>query len=192
MHEYLSPHGRQSRVIDPAPLSFFHSARLDRQGLRRVRCRIVRNPAGRQEEQRDQSTSPDLRELMRTRPRRSPAGALPALHPHDLRRVIDLDDAVHLPVGMRMVLASIYIAAIHVDGGDAEISRLRDGHRDPAASIFAAVKFRFRHPPFFDPLPHKGAEVLVVGVSWTVVFIQENLEVLPRGSARQNTCQPSS
>lgn len=85
-----------------------------------------------------------------------------------------------------MVLAPVYITTIHIDSSDAEISGFRDWDRNSSPAIFAAVQFRFCHPPFFDPLPHEGAEVFVVGVPWAVVFIQEGLEILSRGSVQHD------
>ena len=100
---------------------------------------------------------------MRPRPRTRPPGSLPALHTLQLRRLINLYDAVDLAVRMTVMLARINVLTVHVDGRDAEKAVLRAGKRDFAPAVAIAVELGFGDPAFLEPLKDVFAKVLVEG-----------------------------
>lgn len=138
---------------------------LNTQRLRHVWRGIVRNPAGWQEKQCHQRAASDLRIVVRPGPRRGPAGALPALHPHQFCCVVNLHDAVDLPVWVFVVLALEFLLAVHVHCCDAEIASRRRGKRNLASFVVGARDFRLGDPAFREALLDVRAEVLVEWVS---------------------------
>lgn len=87
---------------------------------------------------------------MRARTWRRPSSTLPAVHPLELGRLVNLDDAVDLPIGVRVILASEDVLALHIHRGDAEEARLGARRCDPAPSVHPPVaQLRLR-----DPLQH--------------------------------------
>ena len=79
---------------------------------------------------------------MSTRPRRGPAGTLPALHALELCRLIELDDTVDLAVRVLMILARVFLLTVHVNGGDTQVLGVVVGQSDLAASVFRSVVTR--------------------------------------------------
>lgn len=100
---------------------------------------------------------------MRPRPGTRPPGPLPPLHALQLRRLINLHDAVDLAVRMRMVLAREDVFTVHVHGCDAEEAGFSTWQGDFPAAVFFAVESGFGDPAFMEALEDVGAEVLVVG-----------------------------
>lgn len=125
-----------------------------------------------------------FRVMMSSWPRAGPSSALPAAHSFELRRVINLYNAVDLAIWMLMVLASILLLAIHENGSDAEISCFIFGQAHSRSSILLTVHFNISTPSFilFDTLSNEFAEVLVIWVPRTIIAIQIFFEVLPRRS----------
>jgi hypothetical protein len=119
---------------------------------------------------------------MRPRAGTGPAGALPSLHAPELGGLVQLHDAVDLAVGVSVVLAPVDLAAVHEDGGDAEVPRLLAGGADPAAAVLGAVELRLRDPTFLQALLDEGAYVFIVGVAGAVGLIEASLEVFARGA----------
>ena len=118
---------------------------------------------------------------MRARTGRRPPGALPPLHPLQLGRRVHLHDAVDLAVGMRVVLASILLLAVHEDGRDAKVARLGRGIGDAAAAVLGSVELGLGDPAFLQALSDVGAELLVVGVSRPVVLVELGLKIFAGG-----------
>ena len=110
--------------------------------------------------------------MMRPRPRTRPPGSLPSLHTLQLRRLIDLYDAVDLAVRMRVMLARINLLAVHVDGRDAEEAVFRTGKGDLAAPVAVAIELGFGDPAFLKPLEDVFAKVLVEGAVRAIVGVQ--------------------
>ena len=110
--------------------------------------------------------------MMSPRPRTRPASSLPALHTLQLRRLIDLYDAVDLAIRMRVMLARINVLAVHVDGCDAEEAILRTREGDLAAPVAIAIELGFGDPAFLEPLEDVFAKVLVVGTIWAIMGVQ--------------------
>lgn len=129
-------------------------AALQRDGLRILRVFLVANASGRQEEQGNQLPVPHLRVMMRARAGTRPPSTLPALHAHNLRRalLVQQNNAVDLPVRMRMVLAAIRLLRPHIHGGNADEVALGRGRSDAAAAVFRAIQFSLRNPPVFESL----------------------------------------
>ena len=92
--------------------------------LRHARLELIADPPRREEEKRNQRSLPHLRIVMRPWSRRRPASRLPPLHPLQFGRLINLYHAIDLAVRMSMVLARIFLFAVHVDGRDAEEAAL--------------------------------------------------------------------
>lgn len=109
---------------------------------------------------------------MRPRPRTRPSGSLPSLHALQLRRLINLYDAVDFAVRMRVILARINFLAVHVDGRDAEEAIFGTGKGDFAAAVAVAIELGFRDPAFLEPLEDVFAKVLVVGTIRSVMGVQ--------------------
>ena len=105
---------------------------------------------------------------MRPRPRTRPSRALPTLHALQLRRLINLHDAVDLAVGMRVMLPRIHALAVHVHGRDAKEAILRAGEGDFAAAVSVAVELGLGDPAFFETLEDVLAKVLIVWCSGAV------------------------
>jgi hypothetical protein len=123
--------------------------------------------------------------MMSSWPRAGPSSTLPTAHSFELRRVINLHNAIDLAIWMLMVLASILLLAVHEDGGDAEISCFMFGQAHSRSSIFPTVHFDVSTPSFIpcDALSNVFAEVFVIWVSRTIMAIQIFFEVLPRCSS---------
>ena len=109
---------------------------------------------------------------MRPRPRTRPSGSLPSLHALQLRRLIELYDAVDLAVRMRVIPARINVLAVHVDGRDAEEAIFRSGKSDFATAVAVAIELGLRDPAFLEPLEDVFAEVLVVGTIRAIMGVQ--------------------
>lgn len=128
------------------------SFRSDGGGLFHIRRRLVRYTPGGEEEQRDKRALANTRIVMCARPRRRPSSSPPSVHALQLGRLVDLDDAVDLAVGVRVVLAREDVLALHVHGGDAEEARLRTRHRYLAAPVHAPVaQLRLGDPSLREP-----------------------------------------
>lgn len=140
--------------------------------LRSIGIHLVRDPPGRQKEQSNKRPSPDLRVVMGSRPRTRPSRALPALHAPQLRRLVNLHDAVDLAVGMRVVLSRVHVLAVHVHGRDAEEATSRAGKGDFAAAISVAVELGLGDPAFLEALVDVLAKVLIVWITGTVIGVQ--------------------
>ena len=120
-----------------APLSRIYSANspsrppsprlksLNTGGLRSSRLFVIRDPTRRQEEQRHKSPVTHLRVVMCACTWRCPSRSLPTLHTLQLRRLVQLHHAINLPVRVRMVLAGVFLLAVHVYRSDAQIAGLR-------------------------------------------------------------------
>lgn len=122
--------------------------------------------------------------MMRAGPRARPPGALPALHALELRRPIDLHDAVDLAVRVRVVLTRVDVLTVHVRGHDAEEAGVGAGEGDFAAAVSVAVELGFGDPTFPQALEDASAEVLVLGAAGTVVGVQALFQIFPRCPAR--------
>ena len=99
---------------------------------------------------------------MGSRPRTRPTRALPTLHALQLRRLINLHDAIDLAVGMRVILPRVYVLAVHVHGRDAEEAIFRVGKCDFAAAISVAVELGLGDPAFVEATEDVLAKVLIV------------------------------
>jgi hypothetical protein len=131
-----------------------------------------------------------------------PASSLPALHAFELCCIVELDDAVDLAIRVLVVLAGVFLLAVHPDGGDAQVLGVVVGQGDLGATIFGTggiVSVRRRgwrslgdgpvhldggYPSFilFDCSADVRAEILVVFVAWAIVLVQVRLELMPRSS----------
>lgn len=118
----------------PSNKMLLYTERLRLPGLR-----IVRNTARWEEEKCHQSTASNLGVMVRARPWCSPTSALPALHPLQLCRLVDLHNTIDLTIGVSMILTRILLLAIHEHGCDAEVPRLGGGQHDLATTVFPAV-----------------------------------------------------
>ena len=121
---------------------------------------------------------------MGPRPGTRPPGPLPSLHTLQLRRPIELHDAVDLAVGMRVVLTRVYVFAVHVHGRDAEEVVLRRGKRDLAAAVSVAVELGFGDPAFLETLEDVLAKVFVVWATRAVFGIQTLFHIFAGCPAR--------
>ena len=121
---------------------------------------------------------------MGPRPRTRPPGPLPSLYTLQLRRPINLHDAVDLAVGMRVVLTRVHVLAVHVHGRDAEEAVLRRGERDLAAAVPVAVELGFGDPTFLEALEDVLAKVFVVWVTGAVFGIQALFQIFAGCPAR--------
>lgn len=121
---------------------------------------------------------------MRTWARTRPARLLPPLHAPQLRRVIELNNAINLSVRMLMILSSVLFLAFHVNRGDREVARFCAWQRNLAPTVFLAVDWDGRAPAFvvLDAALDQTAEVVVEWVSGAVVLIQIGFGFVP-GSA---------
>lgn len=97
---------------------------LDTKWLGLARLRLIANPPRGQEKQGHQGTPSHLWIVMRAGPRARPALALPAAHAHYLRARCERHYTVDLAIGMGVVLATVLLDALHVDGRDAEVAVL--------------------------------------------------------------------
>lgn len=79
--------------------------------------------------------------MMCSRTRASPASALPSLHPLQFSPLIDLHNAIDLAIRVDMILSSVHILTIHIDGSDTEKPRLRLGKANSGSPVFLAVDF---------------------------------------------------
>lgn len=95
----------------------------NRYRLRHSRLNIIPNPPRWQKEQRNQSTTPNLRIMMGPRPRTRPASTLPPLHTLQLSTLINLHHTINFPIGMNVILPRILFLRIHIHGRDAEVMR---------------------------------------------------------------------
>ena len=89
-----------------------------------------------------------------------------------------------------MVLPTIDILTVHVDGGDAKISTGLGWGLDPAPAIFWTINLVCGHPSLvvLYALTDQTAEVLVVWVTWPIFAVQSLLKVTA-GSAGYRCCQ---
>jgi hypothetical protein len=85
---------------------------------------------------------------MRPRSWARPSFPLPPTHPHQFRALVDLHNAVDLPVRMQMVLARVLLMGVHVDGRDAEVVRLGRGETHFATTVFGTVELVGGDPAF--------------------------------------------
>ena len=109
----------------PSPPSSPRLKSLNTGGLRSSRLFVIRDPTRRQEEQRHKSPVTHLRVVMCACTWGSPSRSLPTLHTLQLRRLVQLHHAINLPVRVRMVLAGVFLLAVHVYRRDAQIAGLR-------------------------------------------------------------------
>ena len=121
---------------------------------------------------------------MRPGPRARPPGALPALHALQLRRLIELHDAVDLAVRVRVVLTRVHVLAVHVHGHDAEEAGVGAGEGKFAAAVSVAVELGFCDPAFLEALEDVFAEVLVVGAAGPVFGVEALFQIFSRSPAR--------
>ena len=121
---------------------------------------------------------------MGPRPRTRPPGPLPTLHTLQLRRLINLHDAVDLAVGMRVVLTRVHVFALHVHGRDAEEAVFRRGKRNFAAAVSVAVQLGFGDPAFLETFEDVLAKVFVVWVARAVFGIQALFQIFAWCPAR--------
>ena len=82
-----------------------------------------------------------------------------------------------------MILSSILVLAVHVDGGDAEIASLGLRNADSRSSVPLAIDCNCGAPAliFLDALAHVLDKVIVVWVSGSVVGVQVLFEFLTGG-----------
>ena len=142
-----------------------------------ARIHAVRDPPGRQKEQSNERPSPHLRVVMGSRPWTRPSRTLPTLHTLQLRRLIDLHNAIDLAVGMPVILSRVHVLAVHVHGRYAEEAIIRTGKGDFAAAISVAVELGFRDPTFLKTLEDVLAKVLVVWIAGTVMSVQALFQI---------------
>ena len=136
---------------------------------------IIRNPTSRQEEQRHQSSAANLWIVVRAGSRRGPTSTLPPLHTFQLGGLVDLNHAVDLSIGVRVVLARILLLGLHPHGRDTKkLGTLRRSEH-PRPAVLLAVELRIGDPPFVDALTDQSAEVFVVGIAGAVVFVEKSL-----------------
>ena len=112
---------------------------------------------------------------MCSRARTRPTCALPALHAHQLCRLVELDYTIDLSVRMLMVLAPVWFFAVHVDRGDGEVHCLIAWKRNFASTILLAIYWDGRAPPFVIIYSgaNQTAEVFVECVARPIVFIEK-------------------
>lgn len=115
---------------------------------------------------------------MGSRPRTRPSCALPALHPLQLRRLVNLYDTVDLAVGVRVMLPRVYVLAVHVHGRDAEEAILRARKGDFAAAISVAVELGLGDPAFLEASEDVPAKVLIIWTTGAVIGVQALFQIL--------------
>lgn len=110
---------------------------------------------------------------MCSRTRRRPSSALPALHALQLRRLVQLDNAIDLAIWMLVVLAQVFVLAFHVHRRDAQVLGIIIRQSNLAASVLGPDDFmsalhtctrtsqRTRPSQWWRPSPHSPA--LLVG-----------------------------
>lgn len=122
---------------------------------------------------------------MRTGSWRCPSSPLPPLHPLELRGLVQLHHTVDLSIRVGMILPREDFLTIHVHSGDTTELRFGRWNGDPASAVHSSIELRLSNPAFFDTLLDVGAEILVVGISWSVIFVQSRLEIFARGPVAQ-------
>ena len=79
-----------------------------------------------------------LRVVVRPGTWRGPASTLPSLHAFEFGGLIELDDTVDLAVRVLVILARVFLLAVHVHGGDAQVLGIFVGQCHLAASVFGS------------------------------------------------------
>jgi hypothetical protein len=126
-------------------------------------------------------------------PWRRPSSTLPALHAHNLRGTIFVqqDHAVDLPIRMRVVLPAILLDRVHVYSCDGDEVAFGRGRRDTATSVFGAVELGLRDPAILETLKDLSTERIVIWCSRTIVGVEALLELVPGCSARGSVSLPA-
>ena len=122
---------------------------------------------------------------MGPRPGTRPARPLPSLHTLQLRRPVNLHDAVDLAVRMRVVLTRVHVFAVHVHGRDAEEAVLRRRKRNLAPAVSVAIELGFGDPAFLETCEDILAKVFVVWATRAVFGIQTPFQILAWCPARR-------
>jgi hypothetical protein len=81
-----------------------------------------------------------------------------------------------------MVLSCINLLRVEIDCSQTHVKVLSQRQPDLATTVFGAVEFPVGDPAFFQSLLDVFAEVLVVGVVWTVVPVKPFLEGMTWGA----------
>lgn len=145
------------------------------------RLGLIANPPRRQEEKRHQAAPSTLRIMMAAGMRAGPPLALPAVQAHELRVLVDRNDAVDLAVRVRVVLALEVVFAVHgghVHGGDGAEARGLGGRGDARAAVAGAVYGHVGDPAFVEAGFDEAGEGLVVWGAGTVVCVEVVFEGL--------------
>ena len=117
---------------------------------------------------------------MRSCPRTSPPGSLPALHSSELRCLVKLHHTVDFSVRVRVILARVLILALQVHRGDAEVPVFSRRQEDLATPVFLSIEFDVGNPAFGEPLPGEVAHAVVEFVARTIVCVEELFKVMTR------------
>lgn len=174
---------------DPSPPEAPPPPNLSRDNRHRVaRLRLVADPPGREEEQRDQPAPPALRVVVAPRVRARPTGPPPAVEAHELGALVDGHDAVDLAVRVRVVLAPELVALAagrrHVHGRHGAVARGLGRRRHARPPVAGPVDRHAGDPALLEAEPDEPREGVVVRRPRAVVRVEVVLEGLAWGAGR--------